>query len=720
MPNVVLEKILAEKKQILQESHEKQVAHVLASIPTIRGKRASYWLNFLQPPPKLTISDWADQKRVLTSEDSPESGRWITKKAEYQREPMNAIGDAMTEQVVLQWASQTGKTAGAILNCLGYYIDVDPSPILLVYPTVTMAEKVSRQRVSPMVRNCPELRAKIYRSTWRGMDRGSDSLLMKSFPGGMLIMGGAEKPASLSNFPMRVVLLDEIDRYKGDVGNEGDPIQLAITRAANFWNRKIILSSTPTIKGASRIEFAYENSSQGNWELPCPHCGLFQTLYWHQIDYTNYGGKVVAKCVGCNEGSSKVRWTAGEGRWFHKFPNHRVRGYKLNALPSPWVAWESLVDDWKLANKAKRGGNNALLKVFINTKLAETYEDYAFRVESHILYDRREYYKAEIPDGVLQLTVGIDIQDVQKRINYEVVGWGKDYECWGIEYGTILADPREKEWHSLFDDRVFNRIFRFSDGRGIRVRKGLIDANGAVGPYIYYFSKRRQPRLFSCKGSGHEQFLTTSFTGPHKHDLKYNTTWYPVNTIMGKDELFQRLLRMDSGPGFCHFPKGMNGEDARGYSNDYFEGLTSEQKHESINNDGFLIYKYKKEGASRSSGEPLDCRNYARAALELSEQTLTLLSMVNPDYVEEKIDTVSNPYFDLAAIKKEQTIQKKEKTIEKYKIDLAEAMADASEELMERGPRVPIKPPESRNPLEKTFGKFGTHVSKIDPFRDDF
>ena len=698
-----------------------ETQRVLDSVPSIRGKRAKTWMDWLQPPPKITIADWSDAKRVLTTEDSPEAGRWFTDKTPYAREPMNAIGDAQTEQVVLMWASQTGKTAGCILNTLGYYIDVDPSPILLVYPTVTMAEKVSRQRISPMIRNCPDLRKKIYRTTWRGMDRGSDSLLMKTFPGGMLVLGGAEKAASLSQFPMRIVLLDEIDRYKGDVSQEGDPVRLAISRAANFWNRKIILSSTPTIKNASRIEFAYENSSMGRWEIPCPECGLYQELRWHQIDYSNYGGRVMCKCVGCTKGFSKIKWLAGKGRWVHAAPARKVRGYRLNALVSPWVDWEDLVDQWNEANRAKRGGNNALLKVFINTKLAETFEDYAFRVEPHTLYERREVYDGELPTGVLVLTVGVDVQEIQKRINYEVVGWGKDYQSWGIEYGTIMANPREKDWHEVMDKVVMNRVFKFADGKGLQVKRGLVDANGAIGPYIYYYTKRRQPRLFSCKGSGHEAPMATGFTGAYRIDLSYNTTWYPINTILGKDELFQRLLVPSGGPGFCHYPKGVNGEEVCGYTNDYFIGLTSEQKHEEVNNLGYTVYKYHKEGASRSPGEPLDCRNYARAALELVEQTSTLAGMDAPDYWDPKVDTVSkHPFYDLEAIRAAQARTKAAgggaSAIDRSTTGIEEIAVEGK--VVHRA----VEKFGPNEPTEGTWGSFGSNMSAVkdfNPFSED-
>jgi phage terminase large subunit GpA-like protein len=365
------------------------------------------------------------------------------------------------------------------------------------------------------------------------------------------------------------------------------------------------------------------------------------------------------------------------------------------------------VDEWKEANKAKRVGNNSLLKVFINTKLAETYEDYAIRIDSHHLYQRREVYKAEVPDGVLVLTVGVDVQDIQKRINYEVVGWGRNYESWGLEYGTILADPREKEWHDLFDSLVYNRIWHFKDGRGIQVRKGLIDANGAIGPYVYYYSKRRQPRLFSCKGSGHETYMQSTFTGTHRLDLKYNTTWYPIYTIVGKDELMQRLFVTEPGAaGYCHFPAGEDDEDVRGYTNDYFIGLTSEQKHETTNNMGYTIFKYKKEGASRTTGEPLDCRVYARAALELVEQIRKIDRMEQPDYVKNPSKASSgNSFFDPKSIK----IQQKEASqVENLQF---------FEELNESGRRI-IQSPKKEQKMHQ-FGTFGSKLAEFNPFADE-
>jgi phage terminase large subunit GpA-like protein len=685
------------------------VEAILNKIPNL-ARRVPYWMSFMRPPPKMSVSEWADKNRVLTSEDSPETGKWRTETAPFQREMMDAIGDPTCEQVVLMCASQTGKTAGCVLNTLGYFIDVDPCPILLVYPSVTMAEKVSRQRISPMIRNCPSLRKKIYRTTWRGMDRGSDSLLLKSFQGGMLVMGGAEKPDSLSSFPMRVVLLDEIDRYKQDVGTEGDPIQLAITRASNFWNRKIILSSTPTIHGSSRIEFAYGHSSQGHWNVQCPSCFEFQELKWEHIDYSSQPGKILAGCQHCGTLSSKARWLNTKGKWFHKHPERKIKGYHVNAIVSPWVSWETLVNEWIQANNAKRSGNTTLLKVFLNTRLAETFFDYAVRVESHMLYERRELYEAEIPDGVLVLTVGADVQDIQKRINYEIVGWGHGYESWGIEYGTILADPREKEWQDVFDSLVFNRIFRFANGKGIRVRRGLIDANGSIGPYIYRYTKKRQPRIYSCKGSGHELPTQGSFTGAFKIDNTYNTMWYPINTVMGKDEMFQRLLIREPGPAFCHFPCGIDEEDVRGYSNEFFIGLTSEQKHEDTNNLGYTVYKYKKEGASHQSGEPLDCRNYARAALELIEQNTPLAKYREPDYLKgEGIATTATIDLTRSQVSAK-TNEINEKTREKI---------DFNEEISEnRGNPTKSTQNTSKHPLFGKFGTFGSINKNFDPFQE--
>jgi phage terminase large subunit GpA-like protein len=699
------------------------------SVSAIR-REAVRSLEHFKPPPKVSVSEWADQKRILTSKDSPDIGKWVTDKAPYQREMMDVLGDLFVEQVVLMCGSQTGKTAGSVLNTLGYYIDLDPCPILLVYPTVTDAEKVSRQRVAPMIEACPSLRRRIEKYS-RDPETG-DTLLMKNFPGGTLIIGGADRPNSLANFPIRILLLDEIDRYKASAGQEGDPVQLAITRTSNYWNRKIVLSSTPTSRQSSRIFFAFEHSSQGRWNLQCPGCFQYQQLLWDQIDYSTVPGKILATCRYCSQGHTKAKWLSQKGAWIHQFPENKVRGYHVNSIVSPWLSWETLVEEWIKASDAAKRGNDNLRKVFINTRLAEVWEENVIRIHTHKLYERREFYgieefdivsnhskdsssgvgetkepyEIEVPDGVYLLTCGVDVQDVQKRIHYEVVGWGKGYESWGIEYGVLMFDPYEPEWWKLMDDLVYNRLFRCSGDRYMRVRKALFDSNGAVGPSIYAYTRKRQPRFYAIKGSPHEKPIAGAFTESYRLDLKYNTMWYPVNTNMAKDELFHKLLIGTPGIGYCHFPCGLDQDmPIRGYDNDYFEGLTSETKKEIVDKWGFTRFKYSKEGATRTSNEPLDCRIYARAALELAEQRGALERMAEPDYVKDAKTTANPTIFTPNSFKNTQKSAKIEQIDEEFNI-----YREIQEETGKK----------FTGPTKGLFGQFGATKSNLDLFSDEY
>jgi phage terminase large subunit GpA-like protein len=236
-------------------------------------------LTILTPPPALTIADWADAKRRLSSEASAEPGQWRTSRAAYQRGIMDAISDPEIESVVVMSSAQVGKTE-LLLNTVGFHVEQDPAPIMVVMPTERDAETWSKDRFSPMARDTPCLRGRI--SNPRSRD-GNNKILHKKFPGGHLTIVGANAPSGLASRPIRILLCDEVDRYPFSAGAEGDPVNLARKRTVTVWNRKIVLVSTPTIRGSSRIEAAYEESDKRRFFVPCPECGEHQTLTWAQV-----------------------------------------------------------------------------------------------------------------------------------------------------------------------------------------------------------------------------------------------------------------------------------------------------------------------------------------------------------------------------------------------------------------------------------------------------
>lgn len=276
-----------------------------------------------RPPPNLTVSQWADNFRYLSSEASAEPGRWITDRAPYQRAMMDAV--KTTERIVIMTAAQVGKTE-LLLNTLGYFADQDPSPMLMIHPTLQMGEDFSKNKLTPMLRDTPCMSNRINLKS-RNAD---NNILYKKFDNGAYIaIAGANSPAGLASRSIRVLLCDEVDRYPPSAGEEGDPLSLAIARTANFWNRRIIQVSTPTIKGSSRIEKAFALSTREEWCIPCPKCGELQPYDWERIVYKDKTVPVM-RCVSCGAEFPQAEWNAGRGEWIAQCDDQtiKVRGKK--------------------------------------------------------------------------------------------------------------------------------------------------------------------------------------------------------------------------------------------------------------------------------------------------------------------------------------------------------------------------------------------------------
>lgn len=320
------------------------------------------------PPPKWTISQWADNRRYLSSEASAEKGRWRTSRAEYQRGIMDAIGDPAIEQVVVMSSAQVGKTE-ILSNTIGYYVDFDPSPIMLVQPDEAMAETFSKDRLASMFRDSPSLRNKV--ASPRTRDSGN-TILHKRFPGGHITMVGANAPSGLASRPIRVVLLDEVDRYPMSAGTEGDPVNLAIARTKNFWNRRIVMVSTPTVKGFSRIEKAFEQSDQRHFFVPCPHCGHEHILRWANVKWKDDPALALLVCPSCEKNftTAQKNNAVKKGHWKATAPFNRIAGFHLNELYSPWRTLAEIVDDFLRAKD-----DPCTLQVWMNTSLGEAWED---------------------------------------------------------------------------------------------------------------------------------------------------------------------------------------------------------------------------------------------------------------------------------------------------------------------------------------------------------
>ena len=553
----------------------------------------------LSPPPVLTVSQWADEYRRLSPEASAEPGRWNTDRAPYQRAIMDAVNDARCEDIIIMSSAQVGKTE-LILNIIGYYIDYDPSPILVLQPTLEMAQTFSKDRLAPMLRDTPALKGKVKDA--RSRDSGN-TILHKTFPGGHITMVGANSAAGLASRPIKVVLMDEVDRYPASAGTEGDPIKLAEKRTTTFWNRKKIKVSTPTIKGRSPIEKEFLTSSMEEWNVPCPCCGKYQPYEWGRIHFSD----VTMECKFCLEHISERDWKSNPGKWVAAKENNKKRGFHLNELASPWKHWEEIIEDFKEADRDRKQGDIEKLKTFVNTALGEPWEERGEAADDNVLLSRRERYNADLPDGVLLVTAGVDVQD--DRFEVEITGWGKGYESWGILYKKIKCNPeQEGAWDKL--EQFLDTELYFENGNSLLIAATCIDTGGHFTSETYKFLKkmeRKQKKIFGIKGMGGEGIpLINKISTNNVEKVRI----FILGVDSGKEILMTRLKTVDEGPGYCHFP--INAD--RGYDETYIKGLTSEQRVVSVKDNRATLKWVKKSG---TRNEPLDLRNYSTAAAEI-------------------------------------------------------------------------------------------------------
>ena len=549
----------------------------------------------LKPPPRLNVSDWADTYRQLSSESSAEAGKWSTSRAEYQRGMMNAVSDPDIENVVLMTAAQIGKTE-LINNVVGYHIHQDPAPMLVVQPTLEMAQTWSKDRLAPAIRDTPALSDKIKNP--RSRDSGNTTL-HKVFAGGHVTACGANSPSSLASRPCRIILCDEVDRYPISAGTEGDPVGLAKRRSATFWNRKIILVSTPTEKGASRIEQAYEESDKRKYFVPCPDCGEHQVLVWSNVRWDKDQPKTAEyTCEHCGSLWPDVKRFRAirQGEWRATAEGDgKTAGFHLSGLYSPWTPMEDTVRDFLAAKR-----DPMRLKTWVNTFLGETWEEQGDQIDEYDLIERREDWGPDLPEEVLMLTAGIDVQD--DRLEYEIVGWGRGEESWSIRYETLYGDPSTAElWMRL--DTALGEIYNHPSHGEMVLRSACIDTGGHYTQQVYNYARQRAGRrVFAIKGVGGEGKPIVG--RPTKNNIgKINL--FPVGTDTAKELVYSRLKMQTPGEGYCHFPEGR--------SEEFFRMLTAEKKMTK-----YFKGRPRREWVKiRSRNEALDCRVYATAALAI-------------------------------------------------------------------------------------------------------
>lgn len=582
-------------------------------------------LEHFRPPEDLTVSQWAEQYRVLSRESSAEAGPWRNARTPYMVEPMDAFNDPRVREIAIVAGSQTGKSETQ-LNTIGYIMDQDPGSTLYVQPNLDDAKKFSRLRIAPMIRDCKRLRETV--AEVKSRDSGN-TVLQKTFPGGMLTIVGSQSPSALASTPARYVLGDEVDRWALSAGSEGDPWSLAAARTTTFYNAKMVAVSTPTIKGFSRIEKLFNDGTQERWCSQCPDCGEWHDILFDDIQFDfdtatagrtkTYTVKSVHWCCpscGCVHSEAEMR--AQPAKWIARNPAAIAQGHRsfwINAFSSPWRSWDKIVLGF-LNSK----DDPEKLKVFFNTVLGELWEDRGDLADEDTMLDRREDYgtradgsPVELPEGVLVLTCGVDTQD--DRLEYEVVGHGHYGETWGIKKGIIMGDPgTDKPWLRL--DDVVSHTYRFASGRGLTISMTFVDSGGHKTKAVYdQCRKRLQRRVFAIKGVGGDGIPYTKPPSKVKvvvDGKAIGQTWlYSLGVDAGKADIMGALKVQEAGPKYCHFPLG----DDRGYDLKFFSGLLSEKLVMKSERGRTRWAWVKLPGHERN--EALDCRNYALAAFRV-------------------------------------------------------------------------------------------------------
>ena len=589
----------------------------------------------IAPPERIDPLGWARRYRWLSGEDTAEKGRFRIERTPYMEEPMRAFADPKIWKMSIAAGAQVAKTT-LQTNLMAWVIDVAPGPILYATPAEKDSLECSRTRFDPMVRDCPRLRRRIRFAKSRD---SSNTLQIKMFPGGYVKFVGTNVPNALAGKPIKYFFGDDIDRFSENVGGtkdgyggEGSARKLGEARTTTYkeYGRKVVYCSTPTVKGHSAIEQEYNLGTMERWKTMCPNCGEYHEIVFENIECNpikeEFDGAakwrvedVVWRCPDCGFVFPEAEMRSQPCRWEANNPGaleSGVRSFWLNAFASPWTHWDDIMTEWFQAQ-----GDPAALQTVFNTLLGKLWEQRGDTQSEEVLISRRENYgeradnsPVEVPDGVLALTCGVDCQG--DRLEYEVVGWGKWDESWGIKYGVIPYGPAEdKAWEMV--DELLARDFLRADGKALRIAAGCVDSGYMTQEIYRRIYERRFRGIAAIKGDdGHgKDFIPPAHKSKKAVNIggtAANIPFYTIGVSEGKAIIMYNLSVQTSGAKYCHFPL----EESAGYDYRYFSGLLSEKFEQASTGAGLRGRWRKIEGHERN--EPLDCRNYALAAYKLS------------------------------------------------------------------------------------------------------
>lgn len=535
----------------------------------------------LHPDPDVWVDEWADEyMRIPRDTGAAEPGQYRTSRTPYAREPMRCLSPAHPcKRVITMVASQLMKTQIA-LNWIGGLIHMAPSNILTLLPSLGLAKRVS-SRIGKTIKATPVLRERVASSRSRDSRNTMDT---KEFEGGSLYVTTAGSAANLSELSARYVYGDEIDRWEVDIGEEGDPIELAETRGSTFGrNAKFYFSSSPTIKGASRISDLFEGSDQRYYYVPCPTCGHMQTLEWERLHYSKDYSVVHYQCAGPECDVLIEEYHKGEmlakGEWrAHAEGDGETVGFHLNALYSPlgWMDWKSLAKQFEKAKKAQAKGDLEPMQVFYNTRLAKVWDSAQEQTKADVLRQRarlEDFTLGSLSAAVLMITGSVDVQ--ANRLEFMAMGWGVGMERWVVDYQVVSGDPAdERTWAAL--DELLKAKYRHPCGVGLGILAVAVDSGGHHTDEVYQFCRvRRWRNVFAIKGASKpgkpviaQRPSMVDVTWKGQTERNGAELWF-VGTDTAKDWIYNRYS-FPSGPGSLHF--------ANDLPDDFFDQCVAERK----------------------------------------------------------------------------------------------------------------------------------------------
>lgn len=530
------------------------------------------------------------------------------------REVMDAFTQDDVNRVVVKSSAQVGKSE-VLLNIVGRFAHVDPCTVMIIQPTLEMAQDFSKSRLSKMIADTKILTPLF--GAYKSRD-ANQTILSKFFTGGRLVLAGANSTAGLASRPIRILLCDEVDRYPPTTA-EGDPVDLAAKRTTSYWNKKIGLFSTPTNEGASRIDIEYNLGTQEEWRHQCPNCAEFSTLDYRQmqVDYQqtkdDAGNKIVIvnsvqwQCPYCGFEFDELTMKNSPQKYVALNPNalkNSIRSFWLNGFSSPWLTWTEIMREWLEAK-----GNASRESVVCNTRFGLSYRQRGEFDDENIFLARRETYDGELPSGVLLLTAAVDVQ--ANRLEYEIVGWAAGFERWGILRGVIIGEPTQQStWRAL--DNVLDRTYHFADGGKMVVARTFVDSGFSTAAVYEYCRINARRGRYAIKGKGGSGLpLLYRYTTPKHSGI--------LLTILGVDDGKQAVMSNlgvtdTDAAGYMHFPLDDEFLGARGYDANYFKQLISE--HKVIRTTGGVPYEVWEPITEHARNESLDLACYSLAAAQ--------------------------------------------------------------------------------------------------------